>query len=565
MTSYMEIDDMEKHLGQQRMSSRARSSLTAAALTMLVAMLVTVSAVPAAAQFNSGSTGVNGAFPPVPPGANGNPGAIPSDGYFIIWNVKTGLVRYCNVYSLTGTVSEQCDVASTTNVTAQIQGIPQGGVADGVYNFTDFTLSPLSGQRWLVPVGYSSNVPLTILSQGDITIGSPGTNVRFMMRGWDGKQQAGSVAGFSTVGGRGGPGAFDGGASGNGGTTPSNGNAGFGPSGGAGGPLTGNPVAQTYGLSATASPLNPSLTPLSGGSGGGGAAGIAGGYLGCENAVAGYGGGSGGGGGGGLLLAATGRVTLSSSAVIEAQGGNGGQNPGTGCRLYGGGGAGGSIRIVAAEFTGSGAILVGGGSRLDGTFRASGGFVRIETALNTFTGSIDSAAGGSFLSFATAPLPVTAPTLRITALNGVNAPSIPTASLSIPDITFQQSIETPVTLEVSASNVPLGTAVQIKVVPATGQPTTATTSGLGGSVANSTAQASVTLPPGAGIVTASATFTVAAGQSAGLLPASLPLINGQRPEQVEVVAMGDGKSRTYLVSKSGERFEVGRAEAPRLQ
>ena len=221
--------------------------------------------------------------------------------------------------------------------------------------------------------------------------------------------------------------------------------------------------------------------------------------------------------------------------------------------------------FVAGEFTGTGIIWVAGGYHGDGTARASGGVVRIETALNTFTGAIDNAAGGSFISFATAPIPANSPTLRIATLGGVAAPSSPTASLTVPDITFQQGIETSVTLAISASNVPLGTLVQIKVVPATGQPTTATSNGLSGSVANSNAEATVTLPPGAGILTASATFNVAAGQMAGLLPASLPTINGERAEQVEVVAQADGRSTVYLVAKSGARFELGRAGQGGLQ
>jgi hypothetical protein len=116
-----------------------------------------------------------------------------------------------------------------------------------------------------------------------------------------------------------------------------------------------------------------------------------------------------------------------------------------------------------------------------------------------------------------------------------------------------------VTLAVAAANVPLGTPVNIRVVPATGQPTTATTSGLTGSVASSTAQATVTLPPGAGIVTASATFNIGTGGGGGIADSTLPLIDGERPKLVEVVADGDGRSRTFLVASSGARFEIGQA------
>ncbi len=525
---------------------------SAVTVAILGGLLVVATAGPAAAQFNSGSSGIHGAFPPVPQGG------MPSDGYYIVWNVRTGTVRYCTIYTL-GTGLDQCDNNSPTNVVAQIPNIPQGGLTTGVYEFTDVDIPSLNGSRFVVPVNYSPTLPLTILA-GDISIaggGNQGTHI--YLNGWPGKYvPAGSSAGFSVAGGSGGPGGFDGGASGNGGATPSSGAAGFGPAGGDGGQVNAGSLASTNGAPASAGPLNPSLTPLSGGSGGGGAAGIAPGALGCESNVVGWGGGSGGGGGGGLLLAASGRITLAAGAMIHADGGNGGANNSTGCRLYGGGGAGGSVRIVAQQFTGGGAIYVGGGVHSDSSApRATGGFVRIETGLNTFTGTIDSAAGGSFISFPTAPIPVTQPLLHITSVAGSAAPASPSATLTAPDITFANPINSPVTVQITASNVPLGTAVTIKVVPATGAPTTATSAGLAGSVASSTASATVTLPPGAGVITATATFN-AADLSAALFPGGLPMINGQPPQHVEVTAMADGTSRTYLVAASGARFEWGR-------
>jgi hypothetical protein len=550
-SQYKETRAMDRQDRATQVLVRRRGFMSAAAVVALAGVLVVGAARHAEAQFNSGSSGIHGPFPPVPQGGGG----IPSDAYFIVWNVRTGLVRYCSGYTV-GTGSEQCDNGSTTNVTAQIPGIPSGGLTTGIYEFTDVSILPLNGQRFVVPVGYSPNVPLSILSQGDINIPA-GNNIIFYLHGYVGRNPA--QVNFSVAGGKGGPGGFDGGASGNGGSPPGNGNAGFGPSGGAGGNASASAIAGLHADSAAASPLNPSLTPLSGGSGGGGAAGHAAGQLGCESNPAGYGGGSGGGGGGALLLAASGRVTLGSNGntQILATGGNGGQNSNTSCRLWGGGGAGGSVRIVAQEFVGSGTINVAGGTRADGSTPAGGGRVRIEAALNTFTGTISGASGGSFLSFTTAAVPSNLPLLRITTINGAAAPASPAASLAAPDITFAQSIDTPVTLEVTANNVPTGTTVNIKVVPATGAPTTATTSGLAGSLASSTATATVTLPPGAGIVTATATFNVGSGQGAALSPATLPLIDGERPQRVEVVAMADGTSRTYLLSRTGARFELG--------
>jgi hypothetical protein len=521
---------------------------------VIVAALLLCGGARAEAQFQSGSTGIHGVFPPP-----GEGGTVPN-AFYIVWNMKTGGVRYCSSYT-EGTGSDQCTAGSAINTFVQIPAIPAGGLTTGIYEFTDVQIVGPSGLgRRVVVVGTSSNVPLTILSQGDITFTSPGGNtITLAIHG----QAAPTVnTNFAEAGARGGPAGFDGGASGNGGTNPGSGSAGFGPSGGVGGQADASTAAGLNGASATAPPLNYSLTPLTGGSGGGGAAGVSPtNALGCGTAALGYGGGAGGGGGGALLLAATGRVNLSSAGSILASGGNGGRNNQTpaACGLYGGGGGGGSVRIVAREFTGGGAINVNPGSRSDGTNPAVGGHVRIETNMNTYTGSIQGAAAGSFLAFPTASVPSNQPLLRITSIGGVAAPANPSASLSTPDITFPSDIVAPVTVAVSANNVPAGTPVAIKVVPATGQPTTATTGGLSDTGGTLTASASVTLPPGAGVVTASATFSIAGGSGGGGGGAfnTLPLIDGKPFERVEVAALADGTSRTYLVAQSGVRFELG--------
>jgi hypothetical protein len=519
------------------------------------AVLVLFAAAPAQAQFNSGSSGTHGVFPPPPEG-----GTVPNSAN-IVWNMRTGGVRYCSLYTL-GTGSDQCDAGSSTNVFVQIPNISPGGLTTGIYEFTDVNIVGTTGvTRRLIVVGTSSNVPLTILSQGDITISpSPGNNaMQFLIHGMNGPTGSSN---FAAAGARGGPGGFDGAASGNGGAIPGHGSGGFGPSGGAGGRADALTAAELHGAPAGAPPLNISLTPLTGGSGGGGAAGVGpSNGLNCGTSPLGFGGGPGGGGGGALLLAASHRVTLSTQTSILANGGDGGRNTGTTCGLFGGGGGGGNIRIVAQEFTGTGTINVSGGSRPSNVPPAAvGGQIRIEAVSNTFSGTITGASGGSFLSFPTASVPSSQPVLRILSLGGTEIPANPAASPSVPDITFPAPIEAPVTLTVSASNVPLGTTVNIRVVPATGQPTTATTTGLSGTVGNSTATATVTLPPGAGIVTASATFTLGGSGGGGGGDAAfntLPLIDGKRPERVEVAVLADGTSRTYLVAQSGARFEWG--------
>ena len=525
---------------------------------VIVAALLLYGGARAEAQFQSGSTGIHGVFPPP-----GEGGTVPA-AFYIVWNMRTGGVRYCSSYT-EGTGSDQCAAGSGINTFVQIPNIPPGGLTTGVYEFTDVQIVGPSGLgRRVVVVGTSSNVPLSILSQGDISFTSPGGNtIVLAIQGHAGLSVS---TNFAEAGARGGPGGFDGAASGNGGSNPGHGSAGFGPAGGAGGQADASTAVGLNGASATAPPLNYSLTPLTGGSGGGGAAGVSPtNTLGCGTAALGYGGGAGGGGGGALLLAATGRVNLGSSAVsILASGGNGGRNnqtPGA-CGLYGGGGGGGSVRIVAREFTGGATINVSPGSRSDGTNPAAGGHVRIETNMNTYTGSIQGAAAGSFLAFPTASVPSNQPLLRITSVGGVAAPANPSASLSTPDITFPSDIVAPVTVAVSASNVPAGTPVDIRVVPATGQPTTATTGGLSDTGGTLTASATVTLPPGAGVLTASASFSIAGGGSGGggsdaAAFNTLPLIDGKPFERVEVTALADGTSRTYLVAQSGVRFELG--------
>jgi hypothetical protein len=524
----------------------SRTGLRRAAVALWCGLLLTAVPGTAIAQFfDSGSTGVHGPFPPVPTGGT------PSSYSWLIWNVGTGHVWFCNNYTQ-GTGVDACDDTPL----AQANILPAGTVSNGVYHFTDFNVSAPNGQhRWIAVVGTNPNTPLTILSENDITLAghSAGYQAFLYLQGFPGKTP-GSAPNLSVVGGRGGPGGFDGGISGNGGNPPGDGSTGLGPAGGAGG-LAGATTAEgTSASPAQATPLNPSLTPLAGGSGGGGGAGFAPAAItGCNASSVGYAGGGGGGGGGAVLLAASNRVTLGVNGAIYAHGGNGGASP-AGCG-YGSGGAGGSVRIVATEITGTGSVLLSGGVRGNGTAQSPGGFVRLESSFNTYTGSISGSAGGSFISFPTAPLPANQPQLRITAINGTSAPTTPSASLTSPDVVFPSAIQTPVTLDVAASNVPMGTEVKIRVAPAVGSVTMATTNLTEGTPASSTGQATVTLPPGAGVITATATFNVGGGMALN----AMPLIDGERPQQVEVVTQADGTSKTFLIARSGARFEVGQA------
>jgi len=521
-------------------AARRRRWLPAVAL--LIGALIAGAPGTASAQFSSGSTGVHGVFPPVP--AQG----MPASYAWLVWNIRTGHVSYCSVYT-PNTGLDACDPGSAVNVEAQIPGFQGGPLTTGVYQFQSFTFTTTPGQdHQLAVVGTSPNTPLTILSQTDITItGTPnGSYVYFNVRGWDGRNPSANSQSLAVPGGLGGPGGSNGGGSGSGGLIPSDGNPGFGPAGGAAG-LVAATSAEFAGAPAQTTALNPSLSPLTGGSGGGGGAGVSSTPpSGCS--ANNYAGGSGGGGGGALLLAASNKVTIGQFSLIQAQGGTGG-NSGNSCGI-GAGGAGGNVRIVAQEIVGSGVIYVNGANRGNGTGPASpGGYVRFEASFNTYSGQIVGAVGGSFVIFPTAPLPANQPQLRISSIGGEAAPAAPSASLSSPDITFQTAVGT-VPLVVSASNVPVGTTVTIRVTPAIGSPTTAVTGPLSGPVDNLTAQANVILPPGAGVVTATAAFAV-------LQALNGVRFDGELAQRMEVITQPDGTSKTFVIARSGARFEIG--------
>ena len=97
---------------------------------------------------------------------------------------------------------------------------------------------------------------------------------------------------------------------------------------------------------------------------------------------------------------------------------------------------------------------------------------------------------------------------------------------------------------------PVGTTVTIRVTPAIGSPTTAVTGPLSGPVDNLTAQANVILPPGAGVVTATAAFAV-------LQALNGVRFDGELAQRMEVITQPDGTSKTFVIARSGARFEIG--------
>ncbi len=421
---------MQKDEATRRWTSARRCVRSAAGAALLSGLFIMGSAGSALAQFNSGSSGVHGAFPPAP-----EPASIPSDYTYLVWNMRTGHVWYCSTYT-PGTGLDGCSAGSGINVEAQIANIPPRGLTTGVYEFTNVAISTIFLlHRYVVVVGASPNTPLTILSQNDINFTGQvnGSTVNLLVRGWDGNtplNQSQNLicrrrarrprriqwrhVGQRRI------------------ARQRQRRLRFRP-GGAGGSAGADDPRSPHRDPGTGVRPRPVADAVEWRFGGGGGAGVGPAPIaqGRPASPTGYGG---GGGGNILLLAASNRVTLGQYAVIQALGVTGGSSSAN-CG-FGGGGAGGSVRIVANDFRRSRKLNVP--ERPEATARTSpradscASKRRFDMASDRL---ILGSASGSFISFPTARFRRTL-SLRITSIQRAAAPTTPTASLAVPDILF---------------------------------------------------------------------------------------------------------------------------------
>jgi hypothetical protein len=419
--------------------------------------------------------------------------------------------------------------------------------ANGVFNFT--TVSVPSGTT-LKFTRNAANTPVTILASGSVTIA--GT---IDLKGTTGVYVPGTGVGLT--GGTGGSGGFDGGNGANGtvstaggsGRGPGGGTGGTGVAGGAGG--GGFAAAGANGAAASGSTggvggaaySDATLLPLIGGSGGG-AGGSTFGQTGC----------GGGGGGGAIVIASSGTITLTGS--IQVTGGNGAafsSQPGNG-----GGGSGGAVRLIGTTVTGSGGTInIGGGTSggLGGNVGGAGaaGRVRVEAFNNTLSAYMTGGVAASVSSGA--PTSVTlanAPTLQITSVGGVATPANPAGSFFAPDVVLPGTTSNPVTVNISAANVPTGTTLAVTVVGFMGASSSATSTALSGTLASSTATASVTIPTNEpAVISVSATFAIASLEGHGPYYA-----DGEPVDRVRVTTHGGGRSALAFITRSGREVTV---------
>jgi hypothetical protein len=352
---------------------------------------------------------------------------------------------------------------------------------DGVYHFTTINL----------PAGATVNVranggrllegrPVIWLATGAVTIGG-----NLILDGSAGHSSS-AIAAPSTPG----PGGFAGGV---GGTVAQNTpRAGSGPGGGLsrvsvhGGHAGHSAPGDDFGaITAAFGPAygNAFLLPLVGGSGGGG---------GSANATTN--GGGGGAGGGAILIASNTSVTL--SGQILSRGGCAGSGASNG-----GEGSGGAVRIISPSILGAGSISVGTACSNYG----SPGRVRIESN-NSPSVSVSPISVASVSSPGPVFPPASAPTVRVTSVGGVAVAMSPTGSFVVPDAAINTA--SPVSMNIAASGIPLGTQINLRVIQENGTSVSILSTALAGTLANSTATAGpITFATGFTRVYATATWT----------------------------------------------------------
>lgn len=481
----------------------------------------------------------------------------------LLWLSICGLTTYAQGNFVSGSTGADGPFNPTQSQTIQL---PESGV----FNFTTVTIPA----GVIITFGRNArNTPVTILVQGNVNIA--------------GMIDVSAFPGTTLSGGMGGPGGFNGGAGG-----PSTnvriefdfqktpGVNGDGPGGGSGGGSAATPEVSGSGggggfafpgLSGTNQPFItgvthgaggpkyglPTLLPLIGGSGGGGQTG---------SSAQGTGG---GGGGGAILIASSGTInfitdpatTTNIDQRIRANGGDGCVCPGGGSAPGSGGGSGGAVRLIANRITGRLNVKVNGGFP-SGAFGGStsggyggGGYVRIEAFdLNSLTVDLADTNPLSAPRVTTATpgvvTPPALPSIRIVSVAGVAPPNQPNGSLQGgADIVLPANQPNPVSVALSASNIKSGTTLQVTLTPENGARVIAQSTPLAGTLASSTASASIALPDGLSVIQASGTIDVLGSQ--------LTASNGERVKQIEVSAVYGGNSTVTYITESGKRIKAG--------
>jgi len=437
--------------------------------------------------------------------------------------MKRTLIFLCCVFLLTGTALAGDFISGSTGADGAFNPTQNTELElppDGIFNFTTVNIP------YNIKITFKKNqrnTPVYILATGDVTI--------------SGTIDVSGTSAVGLAGGKGGPGGFDGG---NGGMPSGPGGQGLGPGGGGFGPAGsyGYGAGGGFGTAGTGysdksigggTYLNELLVTMIGGSGGGGAGGVSAGM-----------GGGGGGGGGAILIASSGKISI--NGRIYANGGY----PSSGYSYYGGGGSGGSIKLLANRIEGNGNIYAYGGY-YSSIGKGGSGRIRVETY--DLARSSGSDPGFSF-GYPDKVFYANLPVLKIASVAGINTPESAGGLFSTPDIVFPAGTANPMSVVISAMNVPPGTTVTLSATPEFGQPYT-TTAVLAGSNESSSASGSVTLSNiYTSVLMVTATFEVQTASNKHLL------INGEKVARMKVSTKFGGQSLAWYILESGKEVPV---------
>lgn len=195
--------------------------------------------------------------------------------------------------------------------------------------------------------------------------------------------------------------------------------------------------------------------------------------------------------GGAILIASSTKIAFTANGfigTINADGGNcgGGCNAGT----YGGAGGGGAVRLAAPSLTGYPVIYSRGAHGLI-SLPASNGTIRLEgptsfSSLPQLLGNVATGVLGPLLLPTTPP-----PSVKVTSINGTPINANP---FSFPDTSINST--SPVIVTVEAHYVPIGTIPKVIIFSESGNDQTVNATALSGTLALSTATATITFPTG---------------------------------------------------------------------
>lgn len=142
------------------------------------------------------------------------------------------------------------------------------------------------------------------------------------------------------------------------------------------------------------------------------------------------------------------------------------------------------------------------------------------------------------------------PTLRITSVAGVLAPTEPTGNA---DITLPVNTVNPVTVEFATTGVPVGNTVKLTVKPANAAATSVISPALTGTTDSATASVQVNLPGGPSVLEATTTYSIVASLGDAL---GAQYAQGERVERIELAASLNGASTATLITVTGKRYPL---------